>query len=87
LLRSIGVRPCDIARDGGGWAASILGKSSKPGKVAISASLAAELPKLLLQFKIAEMDKIFPIRPQAIFRMYVTPVDRAGAFARSHQAE
>jgi integrase len=39
----IGVRPCDIARDSGGWAISIMGKGTKPGKVAISASLAAEL--------------------------------------------
>jgi integrase len=74
----IGVQPCDIARDSGGWAVSIMGKGTKPGKVAISASLAAEIQSYCYRFKIAETDRIFPISRSQCFRIVCDAFDRAG---------
>jgi integrase len=74
----IGVRPCDIARDSGGWAVSIIGKGSKPGRVAISARLAAEIQSYCYRFKIAETDRIFPISRSQCFRIVCNAFVRAG---------
>jgi integrase len=73
----IGIRPCDIARDSGGWAVSIMGKGTKPGKVAISASLAAEIQSYCYRLKIAETDRIFPISRSQCFRIVCDTFDRA----------
>ena len=74
----IGVRPCDIAMDSGGWTVSVMGKGTKPGKVAVSASLAAELQSYCYRCKIAEMDRIFPISRSQCFRIVCNAFDRAG---------
>jgi len=75
---AIGVRPCDFTRDGNGWAVSIMGKGSKPGKVAISASLAAELQSYCYRLKIPETARIFPISRSQCFRVVCDAFDRAG---------
>lgn len=70
---AIGTRPCDLARDVNGWAISILGKGSKPGKVAISSSLAAEIQSYCYRFKIPETSRIFPISRSQCFASFVMP--------------
>jgi integrase len=74
----IGVRPCDISRDINGWVVSIMGKGSKPGKVAISASLAAEIQSYCYRHKIGEKERIFPISRSQCFRIVCNAFDRAG---------
>ena len=75
---AIGVRPCDLARDGNGWVVSIMGKGSKPGKVAISASLAAEIQSYCYRLKIPETARIFPISRSQCFRVVCNAFDQAG---------
>jgi integrase len=75
---AIGVRPCDLARDGSGWSVSIMGKGSKPGKVAISASLAAELQSYCYRLKLPETAWMFPISRSQCFRVVCDAFDRAG---------
>jgi integrase len=74
----IGIRPCDIARDSGGWTVSIMGKGMKPGKVAISPGLAAEIQSYCYRYKIAETERIFPISRSQCFRIVCNAFDRAG---------
>jgi len=75
---AIGTRPCDLAREFNGWAISILGKGSKPGKVAISSSLAAEIQSYCYRFKIPETSRIFPISRSQCFRIVCNAFDHAG---------
>ena len=43
VSEALGVRPVDLQRTADGWMVRVLGKGSKSGVVAISASIAAEL--------------------------------------------
>ena len=74
----IGTRPCDLARDVNGWAVSIMGKGSKPGKVAISSSLAAEIQSYCYRMKVPEAERIFPISRSQCFRIVCIAFDKAG---------
>ena len=75
---AIGLRPCDLARDGNGWAVSIMGKGSKPGKVAMSASLAAEIQSFCYRLKLPDTARIFPISRSQCFRVVCNAFDQAG---------
>jgi len=55
-----------------------MGKGTKPGKVAISASLAAELQSHCYRLKIVEKDRIFPISRSQCFRIVCDAFDHAG---------
>jgi integrase len=75
---AIGTRPCDLTRDGNGWAISIMGKRAKPGKVAISPSLAAEMQSYCYRSKVLETERIFPISRSQCFRVVCNAFDCAG---------
>lgn len=68
----------DGDRSGNGWAVSIMGKGTKPGKVAISPSLAAELQSYCYRLKILETARIFPISRSQCFRVVCDAFDGAG---------
>jgi integrase len=72
------VRPIDLHRTPDGWTARVLGKGSKPGVVAISASIAAELQSYCYRHKIAETERIFPITRSQAFRIVTDAFDKAG---------
>lgn len=74
----IGARPCDIARDSGGWAVSIMDKNGKSGKVAVSPSLAAELHSYFYRLKIPETARIFPISRSQCYRVVCDAFYHAG---------
>ena len=56
----------------------MLGKGSKPGVVAISASIAAELQSYCYRAKIGESERIFPVSRSQAFRIVTQAFDKAG---------
>ncbi len=56
-----------------GWAAQIIGKGGKPGQVAISASLAANLQALAYRQRLEPNQRIFQMNPSRVWQI----VDRA----------
>ena len=78
VSEALGVRPVDLQRTPDGWTARIMGKGSKPGVVAISASIAAELQSYCYRFKIGEGERIFPVSRSQAFRVVTEAFDRAG---------
>jgi len=59
VSEALGVRPVDLQRTPDGWVVRVLGKGSKLGVVAISASIAAELQSYCYRAKIGESERIF----------------------------
>ncbi len=78
VSEALGVRPVDLQRTPDGWTARVLGKGSKPGLVAISASIAAELQSYCYRAKIGEGERIFPVSRSQAFRIVTEAFDRAG---------
>ncbi|GAJ04926.1 unnamed protein product, partial [marine sediment metagenome] len=74
----LGVRPVDLQGTPNGWTARVLGKSSKPGVVAISASIAAELQSYCYRARIGESERIFPVSRSQAFRVVTKAFDKAG---------
>ena len=54
VTEALGVRPVDLQRTSDGWTVRVVGKGSKPGVVAISASIAAELQSYCYRARIGE---------------------------------
>jgi len=61
-----------------GWTVRVLGKGSKPGVVAISASIAAELQSYCYRAKIGEGERIFPVSRSQAFRIVTEAFDKSG---------
>jgi len=78
VSEALAVRPCDIQRTPDGWTLKIIGKGNKPGVVAISASIAAELQSYCYRFKIVEGERIFPVSRSQAFRVVTEAFDKAG---------
>lgn len=78
ISEGLSIRPTDLARTQDGWTISVMGKGSKPGVVAISASMAAELQSYCYRQKIIETDKVFPITRSQAFRIVQAAFDKAG---------
>ena len=78
VSEALGVRPIDLQRTPDGWTARVLGKGSKPGLVAISASIAAELESFCYRQKIDETARIFLITRSQAFRIVQVSFDKAG---------
>lgn len=78
VSEALGVRPVDLQRTPDGWTVRVVGKGSKPGVVAISASIAAELQSYCYRFKIGEGERIFPVSRSQAFRVVTEAFDRAG---------
>ncbi len=78
VSEALGVRPIDLLRTPDGWTVRVVGKGSKPGVVAISASIAAELQSYCYRARIGEGERIFPISRSQIFRIVTKSFDKAG---------
>jgi integrase len=78
VSEALGVRPVDLQRTPDGWTVRVLGKDSKPGVVAISASIAAELQSYCYRAKIGESERIFPVSRSQAFRIVTQAFDKAG---------
>lgn len=61
VSEALSITPAAITREAEGYAVSIMGKGHKPGKVAISSSLASELRNYCYENNIAKEARIFPI--------------------------
>ncbi len=77
VSEALGVRPVDLQRTADGWMVRVLGKGSKPGVVAISASIAAELQSYCYRVKIDEGQRIFPVSRSQVFRVVTEAFDKA----------
>jgi integrase/recombinase XerD len=78
VSEALGVRPGDLQRTPDGWTVRVLGKGSKPGVVAISASMAAELQSYCYRAKIGESEHIFQVSRSQAFRIVTDAFDKAG---------
>jgi len=78
VSEALGVRPVDLQRTPDGWAVKVMGKGSKPGLVAISARIAAELQSYCYRARIGEGERIFPISRSQAFRIVTEAFDKAG---------
>jgi len=78
VSESLGVRPVDLQRTPDGWTVKVMGKGSKPGVVAISASIAAELQSYCYRTRIGEGERIFPVSRSQAFRIVTEAFDKAG---------
>lgn len=78
VSEALGVRPVDLQRTPDGWTARVMGKGSKPGVVAISASIAAELQSYCYRARIGEGDRISPVSRSQAFKIVTAAFDRAG---------
>ena len=78
VSEALGVCPVDLQRTPDGWAVKVMGKGSKPGVVAISASIAAELQSYCYRARIGEGERIFPISRSQAFRIVTEAFDKAG---------
>lgn len=56
----------------------MLGKGNKPGVVAISGSITAELQSYCYRAKIGESEHIFPVSRSQAFRIVTEAFDKAG---------
>ena len=78
VSEALGVRPVDLQRTPDGWVVKVMGKGNKPGLVAISASIAAELQSYCYRARIAEAGRIFPVSRSQAFRIVGQAFDKAG---------
>jgi len=78
VSEALSVRPIDLQRTPDGWTVRVLGKGSKPGVVAISASIAAELQSYCYRSRIGEGDRIFLVSRSQAFRIVTDAFDKAG---------
>ncbi len=78
VSEALGVRPIDLQRTLDGWTARVIGKGNKPGVVAISASVAAELQSYCYRARIGEGERIFPVSRSQAFRIVTQAFDKAG---------
>ena len=78
VSEALGVCPVDLQRTTDGWTVRVMGKFSRPGVVAISASIAAELQSYCYQARIREGERIFPVSRSQVFRIVTEAFDKAG---------
>ncbi len=78
VSEALGVRPVDLQRTPDGWTVRVLGKGSKPGVVAVSASIAAEIQSYCYRSRIGESERIFPMSRSQAFRIVTEAFDKAG---------
>ena len=78
VSEALGVRPGDLQRTPDGWTVRVIGKDSKPGVVAISASIAAELQSYCYRTRIGEGERILAVSRSQVFRIVTEAFDKAG---------
>ena len=78
VSEALGVRPGDLQRTPDDWTVRVIGKGGKPGVVAISASIAAELQSYCYRTRIGEGERIFAVSRSQAFRIVTEAFDKAG---------
>lgn len=78
ISEALAVRPCDLEEDDTGWVVSVMGKGSRPGKVAVSASVIAKLQSYAYRLGIGSTDRLFPISRSQAFRVVAAAYEKAG---------
>lgn len=78
VSEALGVRPVDLQRTPDGWVVRVLGKGSRFGVVALSASMAAELQSYCYRARIGEDQHIFPVSRSQAFRIITEAFEEAG---------
>jgi integrase/recombinase XerD len=78
ISECLSLRPIDIQRTEGGYLLCILGKGHRPGLVAVSPSTVADLKSYILDYHIADVDRIFDISRSGAFREIQTIYKASG---------
>jgi integrase len=78
ISETLGLRPCDVTQDNGGWVAAIMGKGHRPGLAAISAGLAAQVQAFCYRQGITPGAPIFPISGPRAFQIISKAYGLAG---------
>ncbi len=78
VSEALRVRPVDLQRTPDGWTVCVLGKGNKPGVVAISASIAAELQSCCYRARIGENERILPVSRSQALRIVTEAFDKSG---------
>jgi integrase/recombinase XerD len=77
ISEALRLRPRDIRQDADGWQVEILGKGNRPGVVAISSSLAAQIQAYAYRRSLKPQDRLFPVTRTRAFQI----IERAMAMA------
>jgi integrase/recombinase XerD len=78
VSEALGVRPVDIEQTPDGYIVSVMGKGSKPGRVAVTASTAQMLFALAYHQGTAPTDRLIPITRSQVFRVVADAFRSAG---------
>ena len=78
ISEALSVRPYDINASPEGYTVNVLGKGSKPGTLAISHSIAAEIQSYCRKHDITSKDRIFKVSRSQAWRIITGAFDRAG---------
>lgn len=78
VSEALAVMPDNLQRTPDGWTVRVIGKGGKPGVVAISASIAAELHSYCYRARIGEGERIFTVSRSQAFRIVTEAFDKAG---------
>ena len=84
ITEALRVRPRDIKQGGDGWYIEVFGKGSKPGVVAISASLAAQLQAYAYRHKIKPDERLFPFTRARAFQIVDAAMEKSGIAKPDH---
>lgn len=78
------LRPRDIKQDASGWSLEVFGKGGKPGVVAISSSLAAQMQAYAFRHKMKADQRFFPFTRTRAFQIVDEAMDRSGIVKPDH---
>ena len=84
ITEALRTRPRDIKQSGAGWYIEVFGKGSKPGVVAISASLAAQLQAYAYRHKIKPDERLFPFTRARAFQIVDAAMEKSGIAKPDH---
>jgi integrase len=75
---AISVRPVDFVKDNSGWLVKIKGKGSKPGSVAVSPSLVAQIQAYAYREQLPQDARIFDVTRGRVFQIVSEAFKKAG---------
>ena len=84
VSEALGLRPVDLVRGEGGWSARIVGKGRKPGQVALSPSLVANLQAYAYQLDLPRDARLFPVSRMRVHQVVSDAFQAAGIAKPDH---
>ena len=84
VSEALGLRPMDMVQTDIGWIVRILGKGSKPGEAAVSASLAARLRSFAYRHGVGPKEYFFPITPARAWQIVHRAFEVTGIIKPDH---